>query len=283
MKRRFVLLCAAALLALAGTGAVLAYVAGADARALANTRSADVLVAAGPIAEGTSLAAAQAEGLLTSARFPLNALPPDALTTTEALADDAVAIRDVAPRGIILASTFGSPTTNDDVAGLTLPPGTSAVPVSMKAFTGAEAWSGWLRPGSEIAIYLTFRNRVRGTGPFVPGAGLGKSPGDDDATSHEVTRLLLDRVTVLAVGSAPASGAQGTEGAEAEQSSEGGSAIVLALTQEQSERLIMGVAREGLLYPALLSSDSAVAPSEGTIDNKIFNPTTAPAPRVATP
>lgn len=281
MKRRFVLLCAAALLALAGTGAVLAYVANADARALANTRSADVLVAAGPIAEGTSLATARTEGLITTARFPLNALPPDALTTADGLAADAVAIQDVGSRAIILASTFGSTAANEDVAGLDLPPGTSAVPISMKAFTQSEDWSGWVRPGSEIAIYLTFRNRNETGGPYIAGAGLGKDPGRKpeigEGPSHDVTRLLLDRVTVLAVGSAPASGEEG------EEASEGGTAMVLALTQEQSERLIMGVAREGLLYPALLSSESEVAPSPGTIDDRIFDPLRTPTPRRANP
>lgn len=276
MKRRIVLLCAAALLALAGTGAVLAYVAGADDRALANTRSAEVLIASGQIAKGTSFAQARADGLVTSARFPVSALPPDALATSEGIADGAVATQDVAARQILLAGTFGPATQSEDVAGLTLPAGASAVPVSMKAFTGYEAWAGWVRPGSEIAIYLTFRNRVGDTEPYVPGAGLGKGAGTEDASSHEVTRLLLDRVTVLAVGAGPSTGEESGSG-----SSEGGSAMILALTQEQSERLIMGVAREGLLYPALLTPGSKIAPSPGTLDNEIFNPLTTPVPRGA--
>lgn len=276
MRRRIVLLSAALLLALAGTMAITAYVEQADSRALAGTEAVEVLVAAGAIPEGTPVELARAQGLVTSARFPRTALPPDALTTLDHAAGTA-ATRAVAPREILLASTFGTDEpSGPNTAGLTLPPGTTAVPVSLKSFAHSEDWASYLRPGAEIAIYQTFTSRTGAQGPYTP-------RGDDladDAAATQVTRLLLDRAPVIDVrgagAAADADADPDEQGAEAD-----GSALVLALTQQQSERLIMGLARESALYPVLLSADSRVAPSPGTVDQRLFD--VAPTAPSSTP
>ena len=266
MKSRVVLLSVAVVLALLGTAAVATYVAGADSRALSGTRAAEVVVASAAIPKGTSLDVIRAQGMTATATFPVSTLPPDALTTLENAEPGSVTTRDLAPREILLAGALGVDASDrSSAAGLTLPAGTAAVPVSFKSFPNAADWSGWIRPGAEIAVYDTFTPRNVGA-PWTPrGDDLGK-----DALDNQVTRLLLDRVKVLAVGSGPSAGG------EAEASGESAKevpAIVLALTQQQSERLIMGLSRESQLYPVVLAPDSSVTPSPGTIDTQLFDPT----------
>ena len=269
MRRRVVLLSVAGVLALLGIAALAISVAGSGSGASSDTEAAQVVVASAAITKGTPLAALRAQGLTATATFPLSTLPPDALTTLDNAPADAVATRDIAAREILVSSSVGTETTDRNAAaGLTLPPGTSAVPVSFKSFPNAADWSAWIQPGAEIAVYQTFTARTPGA-PWTP---RGDDLNKDDATGYEVTRLLLDRVKVLAVGGTPATG--GGEG-----STEAAPALVLALTQQQSERLIMGLGRESQLYPAVLAPGSAVAPSPGTIDTQLFDPL-APTPAV---
>ena len=70
MRRRVVLIVAAVLLALAGTGALWAYVAGAEARALSGKEAVEVLVAADAIPAGTSFEEAQQQNLVEVQRYP---------------------------------------------------------------------------------------------------------------------------------------------------------------------------------------------------------------------
>ena len=266
---RVVLLSVAALLALLGIAAVAINLAGAGSGASSDTASAQVVVASAAITKGTPLAALREQGLTSTATFPLSTLPPDALTTLDNAAVGAVATRDIAPREILLASSLGTEAVDQNVAaGLTLPAGTSAVPVSFKSFPNAADWSAWVQPGAEIALYQTFTARDVGA-PWTP---RGDDLNEEEPANYQVTRLLLDRVKVLAVGGTPATG--GGEG-----STEAAPALVLALTQQQSERLIMGLGRESQLYPAVLAPGSAVAPSPGTIDTQLFDPL-APTPAV---
>ncbi len=70
MKRRVVTVALAIVLALVGTGLVLAYVNQANTRALAGQKAVTVLVAQQLIPAGTSASTAESQGLLHSQTLP---------------------------------------------------------------------------------------------------------------------------------------------------------------------------------------------------------------------
>ncbi|MHA6794911.1 Flp pilus assembly protein CpaB [Pseudonocardia bannensis] len=261
MRRRIVLIVAAGLLALAGTTALWAYVAGADARALAGKEAVEVLVAADAIPAGASFAEAQQQGLVEKASFPLGAVPVGAFTDPTQ-AQGLIATRAIEPHELLLAANFGPPdTTGPATGGLAVPAGKVALPVSLQHFANSADWAGYLQPGAEIALFETFTSAGGPAGATPRGDGLAL-----EAPNTQVTRLLVDRLTVLAVA-----------GAVEAEAGTAGTAIVLAVDQQQSEKIILGLNSGVALYPVLLTADLVVVPSPGTDNSRIFDtPGTAP-------
>jgi pilus assembly protein CpaB len=253
VRRRIVLLLAAALLALAGTTAIWKYTSDADARALAGKEAVKVLVAADAIKSGVSFEDAQKQGQVETANYPREAVPAGTFTDP-AQAQGLVAARAIQPHQLLLAADFGpAQTAGPNTAGLAIPDGKVALPVSFKHFPNATDWASYLQPNAEIAIFETFTAADRpGQAPTPRGDGLKL-----EAANNQVTRLLLDRVTVIGVGKANESGE--------------GLALVLAVDQKQSEKLILGLANGVALYPVLLTSGHVLAPSNGTDNSQSFD------------
>jgi pilus assembly protein CpaB len=256
MRRRIVLIVAAGLLALAGTGALWQYVSGADARALAGKEAVEVLVAADAISAGVGFEEAQRQGLVETVRFPRGAVPVGAFTDATQAAG-LIATRAIEPHELLLATNLGprdaaAPSTG----GLAVPEGKAALPVSLQHFANSADWAGYLQPGAEIAIFETFTSAAAAGAPATPrGDGLAL-----EAANHQVTRLLLDRVTVIAVAGA----------ADAEPGA-AGTALVLAVDQQQAEKIILGLSSGVALYPVLLTADQTLAPSAGTANTGLFD------------
>jgi pilus assembly protein CpaB len=256
MRRRIVLIVAAVLLALAGTAALWQYVSGADARALAGKEAVEVLVAADAIPAGVDFAEAQRQGLVETASFPRVAVPAGAFTDA-AQAAGLVASRAIEPHELLLATNLGPPAVAAPATGgLAVPAGKVALPVSLQHFANSADWAGYLQPGAEIAIFETFTSAGAPSAPAIPrGDGLALQDGNT-----QVTRLLLDRVTVIAVAVDAKAGEPGT-------------ALVLAVDQRQSEKIILGLSSGVALYPVLLTGDQVLAPSPGTTSNHLFDAT----------
>ncbi len=259
MRRRIVLIVAAVLLALAGTAALWQYVSGADARALAGKEAVDVLVAADAIPAGVDFAEAQRQGLVETVAFPRGAVPVGAFADAGQAAG-LVTSRAIEPHELLRTTNLGprgavAPVT----AGLAVPSGKVALPVSLQHFANSADWAGYLQPGAEIALFETFTSAGGPGAPATPrGDGFAL-----EAPNTQVTRLLLDRVTVLAVA-----------GADAETP---GTALVLAVDQQQAEKIVLGLSSGVDLYPVLLTGDQVLAPSPGTANSRIFDtPGTAP-------
>ena len=256
MRRRVVLIAAAVLLALAGTGALWAYVAGLEARALAGKEPVEVLVAAGAIPAGTSSELAQRQNLVETRAYPREAVPEGTFTDPSQLAGLA-ATRAIAPHELLLPTTFGPPDAGPVTGGLAVPAGKVALPVSFKHFVNSADWAAYLRPGAEIALFETFTSLQEAPEPASPrGDGLALEP-----ENTQVTRLLVSRVPVIGVA-----GAAEDEGAGA------GTAVVLAVDQRQAEQIILDVSHGVVLYPVLLTDEDVVAPSPGTDNHRIVEP-----------
>jgi pilus assembly protein CpaB len=211
VRRRLIAALAALVLAATGAVVLLAYVRGADARALAGVQTVDVLVVDRPVAEGTP--GEDLAELVRTERLPAKAAVPGVVTDLGELAGQ-VATVDLQPGEQLLAARFAAP---DD---LTVP-GTVAAP------EGA----------AEVSILLEPQRAVGGR--LAAGDTVGVHVSLDGRT-----HVLLSRVLVTQVQGAPVAVADG-EGTDT--ASSGGAApsaslmVTLGLRPEQAEAVVFGM------------------------------------------
>lgn len=251
MTRRILLIAGAVILALVGTGAVYAYVKAADNRAIAGQQTVDVLIATKRIPAGTSAADVRSKGYVRKDHLPADATPQDSVTSIDTAWGTQVATADVQPGQVILRAMFGTqaPTTS----GLTIPD--KDIAVSVKLTADADV-AGFVQPGSQIAIFDTFI--------LIGGHPAGKSNSGGGPNDDWATKLLLPRVSVLAVSQAAPNSTK-TSNVDG-NSSTATLLVTVAVSQSDAERLIH-VAQTGMPYAALLSSNSATAQAPG-VDNQ---------------
>src|SRR5579859_62541 len=124
MKRRLLIIVLALILAAVGTTGVLAYVRGANARAIAGMKAVSVLVAQKPIPSGTTAGSALRGGLLASQTLPASAVPASALSTIPSGMSSLVLSADLAPGQLLLRQMLV--TAAQTTSGLAIPPGMMA-------------------------------------------------------------------------------------------------------------------------------------------------------------
>lgn len=241
MERRRLLILGAALVAVLGVALVLVYARGADERAEARFGGVKVWVAAERLAPGETVTAAEAAGKLTTATVARDDLLDGAVRDVDEL-EGQVALVPVYPGEQLIAPKFGE--VGDAQATLPIPPGKMAVSVNL---TDAARVSGFLQPGSEVAVFLN---------------------GIAADTDQPFTRLLLPRVTVLGVGStAPV--AKDTDDEEAAPEEIAPTLLTIAVAQRDAQKVLYA-ASTGELAFALLNGDSDVAPGPGVTSENLF-------------
>jgi pilus assembly protein CpaB len=212
VRRRLIAALAALVLAATGTVVLLAYVRGADARALAGTRTVDVLVVDRPVPEGTP--AEELAELVRTERLPAKAAVPGVVTDLEELAGR-VATVDLQPGEQLLAARFAAP---EDLS----------VPGTVPAPEGA----------AEVSLLLEPQRAVGGR--LAAGDTVGVQVSLPDPSTH----VLLHRVLVTQVQGAPVAVADG-EGTDT--ASSGGAApsaslmVTLGLRPEAAEAVVFGM------------------------------------------
>lgn len=244
MDRRRALLVAAAVVAALGTALVFLYVRGADSRAAQQFDTVDVLRATAPIEAGETIEQAATDGKLALQAVPQAQLLTDYQTSIDGLTG-LVALTPIYPGEQIISDKFGG---RADVASpLQIPKGQLAVSVNL---TDPARVAGFVNPGSEVAVFL-----------------------NGSATSGDpFTRVLLDRVTVLGVGSTTpvpatttdASGQQATDQAPLPST-----LLTLSVDQADAQRVLFAAANGELAF-ALLTDSSSVAPGPGVTANNLF-------------
>jgi pilus assembly protein CpaB len=247
MKRRKIMIILAILLAFVGVGAVYSYLSGTDARVLAGKQPTSVLIVAKRIPAGTSVKDITDGGYIRHDSVPAAAKPAGALDQlSDATATD-VALADVPSGQVVVRDMFGkiTPTTS----GLTIPDGKLAVSITVSSSADV---AGYVQPGSEIAIFDTYV-LLNDKGAPVGNRGNAEKP------DNWATKLLLPRVTVLAVSQAAPT--KDKVGPPADSL-----LVTIAVSQIDAERVIH-VTQTGVLYLALLTDRSKTAPSPG-IDNQ---------------
>ncbi len=247
----------AALLAVLGAAAVLAYVRQANNRAVAGLKTESVYTASGSISAGTTLAEAQAQHLLTTQPYPVGSLPAEALRSVAGRDRTLVLLGPVAKGQILTQSMLG--TTADVVAsgGIVIPAGMEAVTIQVCL---SEDVAGYPAVGDYISLFDTYltsppKGSKASSGILQRTCDVGH-PGF--APGQANTRIVLTKAKVIAVGQAPASqgsssGIASTVASGAAGQSNGPVLVTLGLDQADTERVI-NLAEVGLPYMALLSS-----------------------------
>lgn len=243
MDRRKILLIVAVIVALLGTALVYLYVRGADARANERFDTVDVLVAVAPIEAGESIDDAFASGKLALNPVARDYLLPNVQTSVETLTGSVATVR-ILPGEQIVSDKFGAQIEEADSA-LTLPKGQLAISISL---SDTARVAGFINPGSRVAIFLN------GTDP----------------SGQAYTRLLLDEVQVIAVGSTTTTQTTTTtpEGTQTVEQLPR-TLMTLALEQADAERILLSQGSGELVF-AVINDDSDVNPGPGTTVDDLF-------------
>ncbi len=264
MRRRMLAVLVAVVLAAAGCLAVVAYVRGADRRALAGQEAVWTLVATRRIPAGTTGAQIQAGGYASRVAMPAATVPGDSVEAIDEQLATLAVTADLQPRQLLLRGMFGESTRAS--GGLALPDGKVAVSVET---TAASRVAGFVRPGSKVAIFDTFTVRD-GKGRIPSGARLS-----DNYEYNHATRVLLPRVEVLAVGERGAPGAaistpSGESGPAKDAAKAGQTMLVtLAAGQDEAEKLIHA-SLTGTLSLVLLDDTATITPGAGVDNHSLF-------------
>jgi pilus assembly protein CpaB len=259
MKRSVIAIAVAAVLALIGCLAVLVYVRGADNRALAGKNAVGVLVATKRIPAGTTGAQVRSGGYAEVVSMPQSSVPVDAMSSVASSLDKLAVTSDIAPRQLLLRGAFGEPTTT--TGGLTLTDGKLAVSIDLQGPTDS-----FVRPGSKIAIFDSFSTDPNSNIPDGEKLASGKD-------IHQITRVLLPRVEVIAVGDKTSSANHTAVADQADtansSSGTGSRTLTVGVNQGDAERLIHA-GLTGTLSFALLDDSSNIEPGPGVNNNNLF-------------
>jgi pilus assembly protein CpaB len=223
--RRLLAALAALLLLVVGTAVLVAYVHGADNRALAGVRSVDVLVADELIPVGTP--ADELDGLVRTETVPAKSAVAGRVTDLDALTGR-VATVDLLPGEQLLVARFAQP---DDLQSA----GTVAVPAGLQ----------------EVSVLLEPQRAVGGRLAAGDTVGVVVSLTFEDGTS--ATHAVLHDVLVTQVQGAPAP-VESTDEPETASSGtpapSGSLMITFAVSAAQAEAVVFGV-EHGTLWLSL--------------------------------
>jgi len=250
MGRRVMAVLAAIVVGLIGVAAVMVYASGAEARAVADQRPQTVFIAKGIVPSGTSAADAVAKGLMAPTLVAAKGVPAGALTAVSDATGKLVALTDISPGEFVLTSRFGL--TPVGQKAIQVPDGQVAISVALPdpARVGA-----FVTPGSRIVIYDT----------YAPAAGAKASA----AAGGKETRVLLDDVLVIAVGSTSLTPAASVTGGAPAQAAAPGALVTVALPPATAAKLVHGIAT-GALYAGLRGTDTKADLGQIISDSTLF-------------
>ena len=247
MDRRRIFLVVAVIVALLGTALVFLYVRGADQRAESRFETVQVLRVTQAIEAGESIDDAAAAGKIAMQPVMRDYLQSGYQTSLDALTGQFATVR-IYPGEQVVDDKFSK-----EVAAVTsaLPIDETESAVSVN-LTDTARVAGFVNPGSQVAIYFT---GVQGDESF--------------------TRLLLERVTVIGVGSttpgpatttaADGAAAEGVPAAEVLPRT----LMTLSLDQAAAERVIFGQSNGELSF-GLLTDKSKISPGPGVTAANLF-------------
>jgi pilus assembly protein CpaB len=252
MRRRILILIAAAVLAGFSAIAIVAYGHGADQRALEGAQGTWVLLATDTIPAGTSGADIRNRKLARQVLVPARTVPSGAVPKLDTSLDKQQLNAPLYPDQLLMRRQFEAPgpPKPSPSQSFTLPAGKIAVSVVLGI---TQQVAGNVDPGATVAVYRTY-------------------PKQDSLQNPQETVVLLSRVKVLAVGERPKD-APGVSVSPSPSPSPGASpspsagstvstgenllryVVTLAVTQDEGIRLVNAY-NSGILYLGLVSTPS---------------------------
>jgi pilus assembly protein CpaB len=252
MDRRRILLVVAVLVAALGSALVFLYTKGADTRAEEKFDTVEVLKATSIIAPGEKIEDAQAAGKLALEAVAQDSLLDGYQTTTDSLGGT-VSLGTIYPGEQIISAKWGASATVQ--SALQIPDTNMAISVNL---TDPARVAGFVSPGSSVAIFVT--------GTAKPVDENGQSAGAELPFS----RLLLERVTVLGVGSTtPVSTTTTDESGQSTTEQLPRTLLTVSVNQQQAEKLLYAQANGELAF-GLLTDKSAVAAADAMTFANLF-------------
>ncbi|MBK8459803.1 MAG: Flp pilus assembly protein CpaB [Micropruina sp.] len=234
----------AVLLAITGGFLLTTYVQGADARALAGTQPASVLVVTAPIAKGTT--AEQAARFLDVKQLPAVAVVTGSVDSLEDIVGR-VAAADLVVGEQVLASRFVDPSSDQLSDLVTVPPGMEEVSIQLPP---QRVIGSRLRAGDTVGVVASFEF---------------KDP-ESDKPAVKTTHLMLNTVLVTRVaGAVPAAANQQV----ATDAPSGDVMITLAVSAFDAERVVFAV-EWGKIWLTLQRETSDDSTSEIVTGGNIF-------------
>jgi pilus assembly protein CpaB len=245
MNRRRILLMSAAVVAALGAALVFLYVRGAEDRAEDKFDTVEVLVATQQIAAGEAANDSYESGKIVLKAVPQTQVLAGATADGDAFTD-LIALSNIYPGEQLIPEKFGGAGDVQADSTLPIPKGSMAISVNL---TDTARVAGFVNPGSEVAIFLS---------------------GNVQPANEDFTRLLLDRVTVIGVGSTTQVTTTTTdpEGAQTVEQLPR-TLLTLSLDQDQVEKVLFAQGHGELAF-ALLTPDSRIDIDAGTTAPQLF-------------
>jgi pilus assembly protein CpaB len=241
MRSRIIAVIVAVVLGVTAWAVAVRYLQGEQDRITAGAQLVSVLVAAQDLPTGMTAEEMSSKGYLTPQQIPRQYVAGSAVSSRAAI-EGKVAAQPIS-KGEQITSTMFKYAAEVGLASST-PKGYIAVSI---AYDAVRSVGALLQPGDSVAVFGTF--------------GSGSTIG----ISGSVTKLVLPKIKVLAVGAQLASGASapsdaGSGGALSGGSNQSAGSITLAVTPADAERLIF-MAQNGGIWLGLYSPTDPNTPS----------------------
>ncbi len=241
MDRRRLLLVVAAVIAALGVALVFVYARGAETRAAEKFDTVEVLTATKKISPGESVDDALENGKITLAYVARRQLLEGASEESDPF-QGKVALTTIYPGEQLIPLKFGGADEVEAAATLPIPEGKIAISIAIE---DAARVGSFIAPGAQVAVFVT-----------------------QEAT---YSRLLLERVTVIAAGtttSLPGADTDGEEDASSDDD-ELQALITIAVTQKEAEKVRLSQTI-GELSVGLLNDTSDVKTDKGVSPDNVF-------------
>lgn len=240
MKIRLLSALAALILALIGAVLIASYVQGADQRALAGTKTRQVLVVDKPVTAGTPVSELAAS--LQVKAIPIAAIADGAMTSL-ANASNTVTAVNLVPGEQLLRSRLVNPNTLQSPGTVPAPKGLQEVTVQL----GPDRTVGArIKAGDTVGIFISF-------------ASSGTTPA--------MTHLVFQKVLVTNVQGAPV---QPTSGSNSTAAAPTGSMLItFAVSAANAEKIIFS-AQNGSIWLSSEPASAAESSTSGATQDNIF-------------
>lgn len=247
MRRRFLAAVAALVLLVAGTAVLLAYVHGADSRALAGTRTVDVLVVDKPIPAGT--AGSDIAGMVSTEIVPAKVALPGRVTDLAELTGR-VATVGLEPGEQLLTARFQRPADMQAPGTVPVPAGLEEVSVLLEP---QRAVGGRLAAGDTVGVVVSLK------------------PDGGKPETHAVLHSVL--VTQIQGAPAPADPSQASDStqtaASATQTPTQSLLVTLAVSASQAEAVVFG-AEHGTVWLTLEPKNARTSGTDVITPDNIY-------------